>query len=225
LARPLKWYSNIATIKADAEKSPIETWDRGAIQALFNVSRATAQQIMKAIGGIENVHRVYIVSRGSLLDYLERMKQAEDPHIEHNRKIEGHEPIPRAEKVTVPIPDRMKAVMVRDLPDGIVLESGHLAFYGEGYQQVLELVGAFLMACKNDPDTVITLLNQPSKAPERVDDELRSLFADLRACEQLHAVSRRVVCMDKENSTDAVGVGEDEIRSAAVLASHETPLQ
>jgi hypothetical protein len=226
LARPLIWYSNIATIKADAEKSPIETWDRRSIEALFgNVSRATAQQIMKAIGGIENVHRVYTVSRASLLGYLERMYQAEDPHIEHNRKIEGHEAIPRAEKVTVPIPDRMKAVMVRDLPDGIVLEPGHLAFNGDCYQQVLELVGAFLMACKNDPDTVIALLNQPSKSSERVDDELRSLFAGLREREQSHAESQRVVCMNNEYSTAASGEGEEDIRSSTSPAPQETPLQ
>lgn len=217
MARPLRWYRNLAKIKENAKKDTVETYDRRAIARLFgdergDVSRATAQQIMKAIGGIENVHRVYTVSRASVLEYLERMSQAEDPHLEHNRNIGGHEPIPRAEKVEVPLPDAMKAVMVRDLPDGIVLEPGHLAFHGKSHQHILELVGAFLLACRNDPDTVIASLSPPSKTPETVDDELRSLFANLRAREQNHAETLSSVCMDEHA---AAGTSKEEIRSTA----------
>jgi hypothetical protein len=70
VARPIKWSRDLHPIRERAVQSRVETWSRQDIEQLFNVGRATAQTLMKAIGEVQNVAGTHFVDRSSLLAFL-----------------------------------------------------------------------------------------------------------------------------------------------------------
>ena len=55
MPRPVKWSRDLHTIRERATRSRTETWSRQDIEQLFNVGRASAQFLLRAIGGVATV--------------------------------------------------------------------------------------------------------------------------------------------------------------------------
>jgi hypothetical protein len=97
--------------------SSTETWSRADIENLFNVGRATAQSLTRAIGKVQTVAGAHFVHRSNLLEFLNALIEA--PPVEETlraRLQNAHAP-PRRRSLKVPLPQDLKSATVRDLPD------------------------------------------------------------------------------------------------------------
>ena len=63
MPRPVKWSRDLHNIREAANRSRTETWSRPDIERIFAVSRASAQSLMKAIGGVQTVGASHFVDR------------------------------------------------------------------------------------------------------------------------------------------------------------------
>jgi hypothetical protein len=183
MPRKLKWRHDLHLIFQRAKNSKTETWKRTDIEDLFNVSRPSAQTIMKAVGEIDNIGGVYTLPRAALIAYLERMIKADDPGAEHNQLIATSSPVPRPRRLQVSVPDDLRSVMVSDLPSGITIDQGRIEIVGRNTEEVLQSLYILAQALQNDLDTAAQLIDPPRIHAPELDEDLKALFADLRARE------------------------------------------
>ena len=180
MARTLSWRHRLPEIKQRVRNSVTETWTRKNLEAVFEVKRAAAQLLMKAIGEVQNIGGTYLVDRVSLLRFLESLEQADNPETARRERLLLSEPVPHPHHLKFTLPEDLRSVMLRDLPQEIVLTEGRLEITGRDATEVLERLLLLSRALQNDLDTVFDALN-PAPMPPRVeDDELRELFVELR---------------------------------------------
>ena len=187
IARTLKWRDRIYEIRDQVKNSVIETWVRRDIENLFDLKRAAAQQLMKAIGEIQSIGGVHLIDRNTLLTFLNQIIQAENPEMVLREKLELAEPVPRPRHLKYTLPDSLRSVMIRDLPEGIKLDKGHLEIRGRDAEEIFQHLIILAQAIQNDLDTATDLLDPPAVPPAVQNHELSDLFADLRRREQEYA--------------------------------------
>lgn len=186
MARTLKWRNRIEEIRQRVENSVIETWSRRDLENVFELKRAAAQQIMKAVGEVQNIGGVHLVDRSALLAFLDQIKQAANPETARREMVLLAEPVPRPRPLKNTLPQGLRSVMVRDLPAEIRLEPGRLEITGKNATEIFERLLLLAQAVQNDLDTAAQRFDPPRTAPRVEEDELRELFADLRRREQAH---------------------------------------
>jgi hypothetical protein len=76
MGRPVKWSRDLHAIRERATSSRTETYGRSDIERLFDVSRVSAQSLMKAIGEVQPVGSAHFIERTSLLAFLDAMINA-----------------------------------------------------------------------------------------------------------------------------------------------------
>jgi hypothetical protein len=184
LARTLSWRHRLPEIKQRVQNSVTETWARKDIESVFEIKRAAAQLLMKAIGEIQNIGGTHLVDRASLLRFLESLEQADNPETARRERILLSEPVPHPRHLKLTLPEDLRSIMVRDLPQEIALTEGRLEITGRDATEVLERLLLLSRALQNDLDTVLDALNPPPAPPPVEDDELREMFARLREQEQ-----------------------------------------
>jgi hypothetical protein len=126
MGRPQKWAQDLHYIRERVSKSRIETWSRQDIGHLFNVGRATAQTLMKAVGEVQTVASALFVERQPLLSFLEEMIAA--PVVEHalRTRLLTAEPPPRPKPLQVSLPPDLRNAMLPDLPPSIAASPAKL---------------------------------------------------------------------------------------------------
>jgi hypothetical protein len=187
MARTLSWRDRLPEIRSRVQNSVIESWTRRDFESVFEVKRAAAQLLMKAVGGIANLGGTYVIDRPSLLAFLENLEKADDLEAARREKLLLAETVPRPRHLKQTLPEDLRSVMVRDLPAEITLEPGRLEITGANAEKIIEMLCLLAQAFENDLETVAQLLDPPRSQPVPVDDELRTLFADLRAREAEHS--------------------------------------
>src|ERR1035438_7096825 len=86
---------------------------------LFEVKRASAQTLMKAIGGIQNVGGTHLVDREVLLEFLDQTIAADDVSGAVRSRREEAAPPPQPKRMKFSLPGELKSVMAADLHDGL----------------------------------------------------------------------------------------------------------
>ena len=184
MSRPVKWSRDLHPIRERARNARTETWGRRDIEDLFNVGRATAQMLMKAIGEIHPVGAAHFVERASLLSFLDTMISA--PSVEQGlrtRLLEA-EPPPRSKPLRVSLPADLRSIMLPDLPPNISLSPGRLQIEAPTAVAMLESLVKLALAMQNDLDQFQAVVEPPLQPPDIQDDELRELFGRLRCAGQ-----------------------------------------
>lgn len=184
MARTLSWRQRIHEIHERVQNSVVETWSRRDIENVFELKRAAAQQLMKAIGEIQNVGGVHLVDRNTLLAFLEQIEQSADPEAARREKILLAEPVPRPRHLKNTLPEGLRSVMVRDLPPEIVLEHCRLEIIGRNAEEIFGCLLMLAQAIQNDMATAAEILDPAPTVRPVEDDDLRELFADLRRREE-----------------------------------------
>ena len=149
-------------------------------RALFDVGRATAQTLMKAIGEIQSVGAAHFVERSSLLAFLDEMIEA--PSVEEalrQRVLEAEAP-PAPKTLRVTLPHDLRNVMLRDLPENIRLSPGRLEITAASAVLMLESLAILAQVMQNDLEQVRFVLESPESPPQIRDAELRLLLEGLR---------------------------------------------
>ena len=176
MARPVKWSRDLHPIRERAAGSRTETWARSDIERLFDVGRASAQSLMKAIGEVQTVGGTHFVNRASLLLFLDEMIAADSVEAAlRNRLLEADRP-PSPKPLRVSLPADLRNVMLRDLPDTIRLCAGRLEIDAPTTEAMLESLALLAQAMSNDLGSVQNALEPPE--PFRVEDDALSSFLD-----------------------------------------------
>ena len=182
MARPVKWSRDVHPIRERANRSRTETWSRQDIEGLFEISRASAQNLMKAIGEVQAVGGTHFVDRASLLGFLDQMVAADSFAEALRSKHESAEPVARAGSLRLSLPEDLRRVTLKDLPASVTLNPGEIRVRGENAEQLLEGLVVLAQVMQNDLESVRMRLDPPS-AEGPIDEELRNLFANMRAQE------------------------------------------
>ena len=179
MARPVKWSRDLHPIRDRASRSRAEIWSRQEIERLFDIGRASAQTLMKAIGDVQSVAGAHFVDRASLLSFLDEMIDADSvEEALRNRLLEADAP-PAPKPLRVSLPADLRNVMVRDLPETIRLSPGRLEITAPTTEAMLESLALLAQAMGNDLASVQNALEPP--APSVIEDsDLHCFLEELR---------------------------------------------
>ncbi|WP_420239749.1 hypothetical protein ACOBR2_09345 [Telmatobacter bradus] len=176
MPKPISWSNRMHEIRDRVRRSKVQTWNRRDLENLFLVKRASAQSLMKAIGGIQNIGGTHLVDRVVLLQFLERAIGAEDLSLSVQQSKLNSGPVPKPRRLTFSLPAEMRSIMVDDLPETIRLEPGRLTIEGEDAEAIIESLYMLAQAMQNDLYTVQVMLDPVPHPPAVEDDELQRLF-------------------------------------------------
>lgn len=180
MPRPVKWSRDLHLLRERAERSKTETWSRQDIERLFNIGRASAQSLMKAIGLVQSVAGAHFIERSSLLSFLDAMIAA--PSVEEGlrlRLLEADAP-PAPKPLRIALPTDLRNVMLRDLPPQIQLSPGRVEIAGDSAVAILESLALLAQAMQNDLSQIVALLEPPTAPPLTKDEDIVSFLAQLR---------------------------------------------
>jgi len=177
VGRPLKWAVDLHPIRERVLRAKTETWTRRDIENLFEVKRVTAQTLMLAIAEVSIVAGSHLVSRSSLLDFLNQVIQADEPS-EALRARQAEAPTaPRQERgLRIPLPDDLRAVRFGDLPMAIRVEPGRLTIEGANAAEILTHLAVLARALENDLDSFCASWDPPARPLPKGSSDLDGLF-------------------------------------------------
>lgn len=183
MARQVKWAQDVHELRMRAARARTETWSRADIEHFFDISRASSQSLMKAIGGVQVVGGAHFVERPALLDFLDEMIAA--PSVEEGLRTRLNEapPPPRAKPLRVSLPEDLRQAMLPDLPANITLEPGRLEIKAGTAEEMLQSLLALAMVMQNDLDRFREVVEPRPAALEVEDNDLRGMFERLREAE------------------------------------------
>jgi hypothetical protein len=184
MARTLSWRPHIHAIRDHVRKSHIETWVRKDIERVFGIKRVSAQSLMKAVGELNDVAGRHIVSRDSLLSYLQALLDSEDIELTHRERQQLAEPAPHRRLLRNTLPKDLESVMLRDLPLDIVIESGRIEITGANADIVLQNLIMMAKALENDLDSFRQMLDPPSMPAAVTNEDDLGIVEDLRRLER-----------------------------------------
>jgi len=179
MARPVKWSRDLHPIRDRASHSSTATWSRQDIEHLFGIGRASAQNLMKAIGEVQTVGGTHFVDRTSLLNFLEEMIAADSVEAALRSRFDQAAPVNRPATLRQSLPDDLRKVLVADLPSNVTLCCGEVRITGKDAEEVVSGLLLLARVMQNDLLSVRFALDPP-KRPTETDDELRLLFQELR---------------------------------------------
>jgi hypothetical protein len=171
--------------------SKLETWDRKAIENLFDVRRVSAQSLMRAIGELSNVAGAHLTARASLLEFLDYVLAADDPELAVRVRIDtAAAPPPQKKGFMLPVPDEYKSVRLANLPKSIVVRPGELTIRGAHAFEILQSLAVLARALENDPDSFVQTWNPAPMTVVREPTELELMIRDLEITEATRAHTR-----------------------------------
>ena len=180
MPRPVKWSRDLHPIRERATRSKIETWSRQDIEQLFNVGRATAQTLMKAIGEVQSIGAAHFVERTSLLAFLEEMIAAPSFDEAFRERVLDAETPPAPKPLRIALAHDLRNIMLRDLPPNIKLSPGRLEITADTATAMLENLALLAQAMQNDLEKVRAVLEPPASPPRIQDEDLQFFLGTLR---------------------------------------------
>jgi len=176
MPKPISWSNRLHEIRDSVRRSKVQTWSRRNLEDLFQVKRASAQSLMKAIGGIQNIGGTHLVDRVALQQFLEHAIETEDLSFTVQQSKLNSGPVPKSRRLGFALPVEMRSIMVDDLPKAIRLEPGRLTIEGADAEAIIESLYVLAQAMQNDLYTVQMMLDPVPQPPAVEEDELHRLF-------------------------------------------------
>lgn len=176
MSKPISWSNRLHEIRDRVRRSKLQSWNRREIEALFEIKRASAQNLMKAIGGLHNVGGTHLVDSEAILAFLERSIASENlsKTVQESRLDAG--PAPRPQRITFTLPPELRSVMSDDLPANISFEPGRLTITGADSVEVIEGLYLLAQAMQNDLVSIQARLDLPPASTPNIDNDLAKYF-------------------------------------------------
>ena len=149
------WLLHVPAILCQLEAFDVPVVDRAAIEQLFGLRRRRAIELMHAFGGYQ-AGRTFLISRRSLIDRLQQLKEGDDFRSEHVRRERLDEVMERlrrhraAAAVRIPVPEDVFSRRMSDLPAGVAFGAGRLCIEFSGTEDLLGKLFALAQAAAND---------------------------------------------------------------------------
>jgi hypothetical protein len=180
MARPVKWSRDLYPIRDRAAHSRTETWARKDIERLFDIGRASAQSLMKAIGEVQAVGGAHFVERSSLLAFLDEMIQADSVEEAMRKRLLEADAPPSPKPLRIALPADLRSVMLRDLPENIKLTPGRLEITAPDTIGMLENLALLAQALQNDLDSAQATWDPVRDSIAHEDADLKAFVLQLR---------------------------------------------
>jgi hypothetical protein len=186
LAKTISWSDRAYNIRERVSRSSLQTWRRRDIEDLFEVKRASAQNLMRLVGNVQSIGSTHFLDRSALLLFLDEVVAADRVSEAVAKRLVVTEPTPsrRSRKMLrFALPRELRSVMAKDLPSNIEVSAGSLRIRGADAMEIVRSLHLVAQALQNDLDTMQSLLDPPVPQPQVDDSEIRSMFERLRADE------------------------------------------
>ena len=170
----LKWASDLHPMRERALRARNESWARKDIEELFQVSRASAQTLMRAIGGVTNIAGKHLVDRSAVVEFLETMIAAENLEEAFRDRLEAAPRPPNGRRLLLPIPKDFEHVRFKDLPPEIRVSPGRLEIVGNGLE-IMERLVILAKAMETDETPFLAEWNRSDDTDKRLKDVLQAL--------------------------------------------------
>ena len=170
----LKWASDLHLMRERALRSKLDSWTRSDIEELFQVSRASAQTLMRAIGGITNIAGKHLVERSAVVEFLETMLAAENLEAAFRQRLEAAPRPPDGRRLLLPVPRGLEHVRFKDLPPEIRVSPGRLEIVGNGLE-IMERLVILAKAMETDETPFLAEWNRSDDTDKRMKDVLKAL--------------------------------------------------
>ena len=190
MAKTISWADRAYSIRERVSRSTTQTWRRRDLENLFEIKRASAQNLMKLIGNVQSIGSTHFLDRASLLQFLDEVVAADHitDAVAHRHLVAEPPPSRKGQRaLKLSLPRDLRSVMARDLPSNIQLSAGTLLIRGGDAMDIVRSLHLIAQAFQNDLDTMQSLLDPPVPQPHVDDEEIRSMFERLRADEAAHA--------------------------------------
>ena len=194
LAKTISWSDRAYSIRERVSRSSLQTWRRRDIEDLFEVKRASAQNLMRLVGNVQSIGSTHFLDRSALLLFLDEVVAADRVSEAVAKRLVVTEPTPsrRSRKMLrFALPRDLRSVMVKDLPRNIEVSAGSLRIRGADAMEIVRSLHLVAQALQNDLETMQSLLDPPVPQPQVDDAEIRSMFERLRADEAAVVVKEK----------------------------------
>src|ERR1700692_444005 len=114
MAKTISWSDRAYSIRERVQRSTIQTWRRRDIELLFELKRASAQNLMKLIGNVQTIGSTHFLDRSSLLQFLDEAVAAERVAEAVARRQLVTEPPPSRRAIKFSLPADLRSVMAKD---------------------------------------------------------------------------------------------------------------
>jgi len=183
LARPVSWLSRLDEIRRSVKNSVRSHYERKDIERLFQVQPRAAQALIQRIAPSVKVGRSYLIARGDLEGFLDRVAEGADPASLLTVKA----PLPRRSLRELVQNDSIPATL-ETAPANLVFEAGRLCL---DFRSMEELAGSLMALAEilSDPHEFEEVeqryvpVDEPSGEQNEERHELEALFAGLRDLE------------------------------------------
>lgn len=179
MARQVKWARDLHSLRERVVRAKTEIWSRQEIEALFGISRVSAQNLMKAIGAVQTVAGAHFVERPSLLAFLDAMLEAPSVETALRERMAEAEPAPRPQPLRTSLPADLRHAMLPDLPGNITLSPGRIEIRADDAVGMLESLLTLAMVMQNDLDRFRASIEAPAGS-SATDQGLRDMLQRLR---------------------------------------------
>lgn len=159
------WYSRIPVILDTLRATAVPYVERETIEALFQVRRRRAHQLMSAFDGFQ-IGKTYLIERAQLIDALERIARGDEFSWEARRKAklahllkEAHQEL-AGRQVTIPASRTAEPAW----PPGVNLEPGELRIRFDHPDQLLKRLFELSQAILNDYESFRTTAERSTTA-------------------------------------------------------------
>jgi hypothetical protein len=194
VAKTISWSDRAYSIRERVSRSSLQTWRRRDIEDLFEVKRASAQNLMRLVGNVQSIGSTHFLDRSALLLFLDEVVAADRVSEAVAKRVVVTEPTPsrRSRKILrFALPRDLRSVMAKDLPSNIEVSAGSLRIRGADAMEIVRSLYLVAQALQNDLDTMQSLLDPPVPQPQVDDAEIRSMFERLRADEAAVVVKEK----------------------------------
>jgi len=185
--RPVSWLTRLAEIRRSVANSVRSHYERKDIERLFQLQPRGAQALILGIAPSAKVGRSYLLARGDLEGFLDRIAEGIDPAS----LLAVKAPLPRRSLRELVQNDSIPATL-ETAPANLVFEAGRLCL---DFRSMEELAGSLMALAEilSDPhefeefERRYVPVDEPSGEQNDERHELEALYAGLRDLELTHA--------------------------------------
>jgi hypothetical protein len=151
------WLLQIPEILTLLESFEVPVVDRAVMERLFGLRRRRAIELLHSFGGYQ-AGRTFLIDRRLLIEHLRRLVEGEEFQAESRRKEHLGDAVDElrrhltAARVKIPVQTDVLGRRGTGLPDGVVLEPGHLHIAFRGAENLLSKLYELSQAAAKDFD-------------------------------------------------------------------------
>lgn len=184
MARTISWLFRLSDILRSVGESPRSHYTRKELQGLFELQSRGASGVLEVLETTK-IGTSHLVARQTLLNFLNRVKDAEDvPALMEQIREEKAQTSRR--KIRSLVQRDVEAVSLTGLPESLKVDVGKIEItFKSGEQLARNLLTLALILQDEGDEFVKRFVPQEPKA-EELDDaaEVRAMFADLEKREE-----------------------------------------